>query len=44
MEMKYDIEMCKKLGVDGIVLGLLNSDGTIDEARTKMYLKHVLKS
>jgi copper homeostasis protein len=33
--MKYDIELCKSLGIDGIVLGLLNDDGTIDKVRTK---------
>lgn len=33
--MKKDIEMCKKLGVDGVVIGILNADGTIDKARTR---------
>lgn len=31
--MKYDIETCKKLGVDGVVIGMLNSNGTIDRKR-----------
>ena len=31
--MKKDIATAKRLGVDGVVLGLLNPDGTIDEAR-----------
>jgi copper homeostasis protein len=33
--MKKDIEMCKKLGVDGVVIGILNADGTIDKERTR---------
>src|SRR5690349_2156154 len=33
--MKRDISMCQKLSVDGIVLGILNSDGTIDKKRCK---------
>ena len=33
--MKSDIEACKKLGVDGVVFGILNKDGTIDKARCK---------
>jgi copper homeostasis protein len=32
--MKKDILMCRDLGVDGIVLGLLKPDGTIDIERT----------
>lgn len=31
--MKRDISQCQKLSVDGIVLGLLNPDGTIDKKR-----------
>lgn len=31
--MKHDIMMCKKLGCDGIVTGLLNKDGSIDKDR-----------
>ena len=30
-----DIELCKELGVDGIVSGVLNTDGTLDGERTK---------
>ncbi|MCX6290443.1 MAG: copper homeostasis protein CutC [Bacteroidetes bacterium] len=30
-----DIQFCKKLGMDGVVLGLLNPDGSIDTSRTK---------
>jgi copper homeostasis protein len=32
--MANDIKFCKQLGCDGIVLGLLNIDGTIDMIRT----------
>ncbi len=32
--MLKDIEICKKIGVEGIVAGVLNSDGTIDKDRT----------
>src|SRR5689334_21463837 len=30
----HDVKLCKQLGCDGIVIGLLNMDGTIDVART----------
>lgn len=33
--MKVDIEQCKKLQVDGVVLGILQTDGTIDKKRCK---------
>jgi copper homeostasis protein len=32
--MKLDIEMAKKLGADGVVIGILNPDGSVDRART----------
>lgn len=32
--MQYDITQAKQLGADGVVIGLLNPDGTIDKART----------
>ena len=32
--MKNDIKLCNELGCEGIVIGLLNMDGTIDVART----------
>lgn len=32
--MSNDIRLCKQLGCDGIVIGLLNMDGTIDLSRT----------
>lgn len=34
--MLADIDLAKQLGADGIVLGLLREDGSIDEARTAM--------
>ena len=33
--MERDIAACKKLGVDGVVIGLLTADGDIDVARAK---------
>jgi copper homeostasis protein len=33
--MKRDISTCQKLSVDGVVLGILNADGTIDKKRCK---------
>lgn len=33
--MKRDIWQCQKLSVDGVVFGILNSDGTIDKKRCK---------
>lgn len=32
---KNDIEMCKRLGIDGVVCGILLSNGDVDIARTK---------
>lgn len=34
-QMKYNIQLCKSLGVDGVVIGLLNKNGTVDVATTK---------
>ncbi len=34
--MKQDIASCKQLGCDGIVVGLLNADGTVDRERTSI--------
>src|SRR5579859_3360206 len=31
--MVKDIEFCKKAGCDGVVIGMLNTDGTIDKSR-----------
>lgn len=33
--MKRDIELCKELGCDGVVIGLLKEDGTVDTKRTQ---------
>lgn len=32
---KRDIEICKKIGADGVVIGILTADGEIDAERTK---------
>jgi copper homeostasis protein len=32
--MRHDVQLCKQLGCDGVVIGLLNPDGSIDTART----------
>ncbi|MEN9684671.1 MAG: hypothetical protein RLZZ28_457 [Bacteroidota bacterium] len=32
--MQKDISLCKELGYEGVVIGLLHEDGTVDEART----------
>lgn len=37
--MKEDILVCKKIGVKGVVFGLLNTDGSIDKQRTKELIK-----
>lgn len=33
--MKADVEVCKNLGCDGVVIGMLNADGTVDKKRCK---------
>jgi copper homeostasis protein len=33
--MKRDVSQCQRLSVDGIVFGILNSDGTIDKKRCR---------
>jgi copper homeostasis protein len=33
--MKKDIELCKQLGFEGVVIGLLHADGSVDAERTK---------
>ncbi len=38
-EMLSDIQFCKKVGCDGVVIGLLNIDGTIDIERTEQLVK-----
>jgi copper homeostasis protein len=32
--MKTDVKLCREIGCDGVVIGLLNADGTVDKART----------
>ncbi len=38
-EMKCDIEFVKQFNVAGIVLGILNDDGTVDKERTKILIQ-----
>ncbi len=33
--MKADVKICKDLGCDGVVIGILNADGTVDKKRCK---------
>jgi copper homeostasis protein len=33
---KSDLLLCKQLGCDGVVIGLLNADGTVDKQKTKL--------
>jgi len=33
--MKTDVQVCKDLGCDGVVIGILNADGTVDKERCK---------
>ncbi|MBI9055002.1 MAG: copper homeostasis protein CutC [Bacteroidales bacterium] len=37
--MKKDVEFAKQVGVDGVVIGLLNTDGNIDKKRTAELVK-----
>lgn len=37
--MKADIQLAKALGADGLVLGVLQADGTVDEARTHQLIE-----
>lgn len=37
--MLQDVKLCKQLGCDGIVIGLLNMDGTIDKVRTSALIE-----
>jgi len=34
LEIIADIQLCKELGIDGVVIGVLNADGTIDKPNT----------
>ena len=33
--MKTDVQVCKELGCDGVVIGMLHADGTVDKVRCK---------
>ena len=37
--MKRDIDRCKALGIDGVVLGILSPDGTIDKQRCRVLVE-----
>ena len=37
--MKEDVLLCKRLGFDGVVIGMLNIDGSIDEVRTALLVE-----
>jgi copper homeostasis protein len=37
--MRHDIEEAKRLGADGVVIGILNPDGTVDRSRTKALIE-----
>jgi len=37
--MLQDVKLCKQLGCDGVVIGLLNKDGTIDIKRTSVLVE-----
>ncbi|HVW78299.1 MAG TPA: copper homeostasis protein CutC [Alloacidobacterium sp.] len=39
LSMQHDIRIAKELGADGIVLGLLRSDGTVDVERTRQLVE-----
>ncbi|HEX3435761.1 MAG TPA: copper homeostasis protein CutC [Pseudacidobacterium sp.] len=39
VSMKHDIRTAKELGADGIVLGLLRADGTVDVERTRQLVE-----
>jgi len=37
--MKRDIEDCKRTGVDGVVLGMLNAEGSVDKPRCREFVR-----
>src|SRR6185295_9866320 len=37
--MMHDVKLCKELNCDGVVIGLLNADGTIDVKRTSKLIE-----
>lgn len=38
--MKADIQVCKKLGCDGVVLGMLTPEGKVDKEKCKLLIGH----
>lgn len=38
--MKHDLEVAKKLRADGVVLGILNQNGNVDESRTRELVEY----
>ena len=37
--MKLDIELCKRIGADGVVIGVLHPDGTVDVERMRALIE-----
>jgi copper homeostasis protein len=37
--MKADVNICKEVGCDGVVIGMLNADGTVDKERCKVLIE-----
>ena len=37
--MKTDVKLCKQLGCDGVVIGMLNADGTVDKKRCSQLIE-----
>lgn len=37
--MKTDVRLCKELGCDGVVIGMLNADGTVDKKRNAVLVE-----
>ncbi len=37
--MKTDVALCKKLGCDGVVIGILHADGTVDKKRCEQLVE-----
>lgn len=37
--MLLDIQACRQLGCDGIVIGCLTADGDVDEANTRLLVQ-----
>ena len=37
--MKTDVQLCKETGCDGVVIGMLNTDGSIDKKRCRQLVE-----